>query len=510
MPGTIASTQADSITSAQSAGLNQYSFGEVSVGSNYDTLFGVTYNTHYAHQLNDNFAIGAIGEYGPNQYRLNGTLANSLWTDGQFKFSYEYLNQNLPFDFDSGDINQRVHQSAYGVELQQALHQNFFQDINLGGYRSEAPNVSLSEVTFNSDGLYYTNQRHIAGAVSQGADIGTHMKLTSRTGLGAKLFYDDVHYNTAFTEDSSENSAGIGGSLSLEQILSDRLKLSIKSDVREIYDTYRTEIAYAPAFGQSLGLRLSLFGQRLVSSNTTPNSNSYGLEVSVLSDDNTTSPNYTLANPTATPNLAEWAKTPAVYMDRVLAMAEQKTTLVSNSPTLTTISPSTGSSGQTVTLSGAHLSDTLSVAFGGVPATSFANVSDTSVTAVTPAHAAGSVDVVLTTNEGSSVLASGYEYTGSLPPTLNLVNPNNKSFKFAQTPTSLTFTGTSLTGASSGSVNCTPAAAVQLQDVQAQTDTTATAMLSSSEALPGITTCQISLSTTAGTTNTVPFTYNNS
>jgi hypothetical protein len=79
----------------QMAGLNTWAMGNTSVGLNYDTLLGVIVNTHYAREINANWAAGIIGELGENQYRLNGTLGRNLWKDAQVKFTTDYLSQKL-------------------------------------------------------------------------------------------------------------------------------------------------------------------------------------------------------------------------------------------------------------------------------------------------------------------------------------------------------------------------------------------------------------------------------
>lgn len=81
-------------------------------------------------------------------------------------------------------------------------------------------------------------------------------------------------------------------------------------------------------------------------------------------------------------------------------------------PNLTAINPNAGtaSGGTGVTLTGTELTGASSVTFDGVPATSVNVVNSTTVTAVTPAHAAGAVDVVINTPDGSDTLTNGYTY----------------------------------------------------------------------------------------------------
>jgi len=80
--------------------------------------------------------------------------------------------------------------------------------------------------------------------------------------------------------------------------------------------------------------------------------------------------------------------------------------------TLTSVSPNNGSAsgGLGVTLSGTGLSVATGVTFDGIAATSVNVVNSTTVTAVTPAHAAGAVNVVVTTPSGTATLVSGFTY----------------------------------------------------------------------------------------------------
>ncbi|MCA9632046.1 MAG: IPT/TIG domain-containing protein [Myxococcales bacterium] len=94
-------------------------------------------------------------------------------------------------------------------------------------------------------------------------------------------------------------------------------------------------------------------------------------------------------------------------------------------PALYSALPASGplGGGTTVTLQGSALLSGLSVTFGGAPATSVTWVSATEATAVTPAHAAGFVNIVVTNSDGQShQLTDGFNYkaapaTSSLAPT---------------------------------------------------------------------------------------------
>ena len=96
-----------------------------------------------------------------------------------------------------------------------------------------------------------------------------------------------------------------------------------------------------------------------------------------------------------------------------------------NIPVLTAVAPDVGPTGggTGVTLTGTDLAGTTSVAFGSTPATSFTVDSATRVTAVAPAEAAGTVDVVATTPGGTTPTgADAYTYFDA--PTVTSVAPD--------------------------------------------------------------------------------------
>nr|WP_247602050.1 IPT/TIG domain-containing protein [Cellulomonas denverensis] len=115
-------------------------------------------------------------------------------------------------------------------------------------------------------------------------------------------------------------------------------------------------------------------------------------------------------------------------------------------PTLTDISPAQGpaAGGTGLTLTGTGFTGATEVSIGGVPAT-FTVASDTEITAPTPAHAPGTVDVVIALPGADATAADGFEYledgsgatvTGLAPATTSTAGGGT-----------LTVTGTGLSGA---------------------------------------------------------------
>jgi hypothetical protein len=82
---------------------------------------------------------------------------------------------------------------------------------------------------------------------------------------------------------------------------------------------------------------------------------------------------------------------------------------VATAPSVTAVTPSSGPTvgGTTVTITGAGFSGATKVAFGGVLATNFTVVSATEISAVTPARAAGTRPVLVTTALGGTSPSAG-------------------------------------------------------------------------------------------------------
>ena len=92
-------------------------------------------------------------------------------------------------------------------------------------------------------------------------------------------------------------------------------------------------------------------------------------------------------------------------------------------PTVTGVNPNTGptSGGTAVTITGTLFESPVSVTFGGVAATNVILVNTTTITATTPAHAAGAVDVVVQSCafSNSAPLPNGFTYVAAAIPTLS-------------------------------------------------------------------------------------------
>ena len=106
-----------------------------------------------------------------------------------------------------------------------------------------------------------------------------------------------------------------------------------------------------------------------------------------------------------------------------LSSADRYTYVTAAAPVVTVVSPGSGSAagGTSVTVTGSGFTGASGVFFGGIPALSFTVNSDTSITAVSPPQAQGTVDITVQTPSGSSAVSSHdlFQYTAAQAPQIN-------------------------------------------------------------------------------------------
>jgi alpha-tubulin suppressor-like RCC1 family protein len=114
-----------------------------------------------------------------------------------------------------------------------------------------------------------------------------------------------------------------------------------------------------------------------------------------------------------------------------------------DTPTVSGLSSPAGGTagGQKMTIFGSGFLTASNVSFGDTEATSFSVVSDTRITATSPAHAAGQVDVTVTNPYGTSATGDGDRYAFESTPTVTAVSPDSGAVAGGDT---IIVTGTAL------------------------------------------------------------------
>jgi hypothetical protein len=188
--------------------------------------------------------------------------------------------------------------------------------------------------------------------------------------------------------------------------------------------------------------------------------------------------------------------------DSVTASADEFTYTAAAAPTVTGLSSGSGTTagGATITITGTGFTGATAVNFGSVAASSFTVDSDTSITAIVPTQAAGTVDVTVSTYSGTSATSSAdhYTYTAATAPTVTALDTSSGS---ASGGTTVTILGSGFTGATEVDFGTTAASYTVISD----TSIIATAPAESAG------TVDIKVTTYGGTSSTSSadhFTYN--
>ncbi len=129
-------------------------------------------------------------------------------------------------------------------------------------------------------------------------------------------------------------------------------------------------------------------------------------------------------------------------------------------PSVSTVSPGTAttSGGTTITITGSNFNNVSGISFGGTPAASFTVNSSTSITAISPMHVSGQVDVQVTTGLGTSATSSGDQLiftTPVMPPAVTGLTASSGPTAGGNSITILGTNFTNVSGVNFGSIAAT-------------------------------------------------------
>ncbi|MCD8542936.1 MAG: hypothetical protein LRY69_06045 [Gammaproteobacteria bacterium] len=297
--------------------------GPVSVSGSYTSNYGYELQAQLSEMVSLNDAIGVLGAYASEENRIDITWAHS-WTEKQrTKLSVERLEEKMDFDYDSGATSVWVPQYAYGAAYQYLFNDGWLKNVELSTYYANAKSQNLDTIRFETDGEFYDNYRHVAGAISQGSAATLNILPWSTGLVGLGLNYDRVNYDTKYDDTEADDSEGFGFTLSLEQLLSKHLKMTIEGSQREVYDRYVAGISLLTPSNLEIGVS----GERILGENGSASDTRFNLNLAYFLDDRSRyTSGYALKN-LGESDLASWAAKSVAFMDQVLAAADQKTVL---------------------------------------------------------------------------------------------------------------------------------------------------------------------------------------
>lgn len=287
--------------------------GPVTVGLRYDNYLAWIMDVGYAQSFYDAAAAIKLSA-GLNERRANVSLGYAITPRQQIKLTYEYLAQNLPFDYASGKVNEWVNQNAFGGAYRYIIGQNILQSVELYGAYTKAASKELSEVEMYTDNiLTQINQRRIAGGTEK--TVGTAVTLTPFKSTIVKLGggYSTLGFDTQWEKD--QPNAVVAYNAEITQLLTPTTLISTG-----IGNTASGQ-AYTARASQILpwSLEAALIGQYSAETSGIPGSSSVTASLSYPAPKT-----YQNTLNASLSNIKDWVMKPVVYQSRVLAKAEER------------------------------------------------------------------------------------------------------------------------------------------------------------------------------------------
>ncbi len=293
----------------QSLGL----YGPFSATMTYDNDLGWILGLSYVEMLNERFGVAMKGSIGKNEWRGNLTAGYAINDKHQVKLTYEYLTQNLPFDFASGTVNSWVAQHALGGAYQYLLREGMIHSLELSGSYAKAQGKNLDEVVFYQGDDPYLNKRRIApGQEATGlAKINLLPFINTSVTLGGG--YSQVQYNTRY--ENNQNNAAFAYVTEIEHIFHPTFKLTTSVNNSASNTNYTAKVSKL----LPKNFEVSVSGQHQNSRGNLPNASSVMLGVTYPA------PKAYAMNKFSSglTELKNWIEKPVVYYTRVLAVKDE-------------------------------------------------------------------------------------------------------------------------------------------------------------------------------------------
>lgn len=296
--------------------------GPFKMALRYDAELSWILGLDYMQMLTESFGVSIKTGIGPKERRANITAGFAIGTDQQIKLTYEYLAQQLNFDFASGGVEEWVDQNAVGAAYQYLIRKSILHSIEVSGYTIRANSKDLSDVIFNVNTVtnpsgattesYDINYRRIAGGTENTIQAALNLLPLKDTALTIGGGYSQISYDTQY--ESNQARSAIAYQLQLTHLLSEKTKFIAAIQSTAAGTTESAEIRHL----FSHAIELSIKGQ-YTSGAGLPSSSSILLGFSYPAPES-----YSLTGFTDLQELKSWIEKPVVYAPRVLAIKDEK------------------------------------------------------------------------------------------------------------------------------------------------------------------------------------------
>ena len=287
--------------------------GPVTVGLRYDNYLAWILDVGYA-QAYKNTAAAFKLSAGLNERRANVTLGYAITPKQQIKLTYEYLAQNLPFDYAAGTVNQWVNQNALGGAYQYMLNYGILSALEVSANYTKAQSKELSTVDMYTDNvLTQLDYRRIAGGTQENVMGGVTLTPFQGTILKVGAGYSSLSFDTKW--ESNEANAVLAYNVDLSQLLTPTLMVGAGVGTTAAGSTYTAKVSKILPWS----LEAALIGQYTATTSDIPSATTMTASLSYPAPKT-----YTNAFSQGLSNLKSWVQTPVIYNTRVLAKAEEK------------------------------------------------------------------------------------------------------------------------------------------------------------------------------------------
>lgn len=289
------------------------------------TFLGPYAHGSFTNNLADNGAFSIGADIGANNYRLGGTIAWQADANQRFKFSAEWLKQDITYPFFSGNTSQWMNQTTVGFNYRYYFEDYYFDpQAGLDLYLLKSPtNILRTEsgtYTNTATGLPtpFVDVRRIAGATSWGMAPGVSLRLWPGGRVGAQLNYDNNNYHTSYVP--SQDAKGLGGTFTAKQALSDSVTLGAVVALLQAYNDYEATVDFGnlPFYGT---WTLGLAGSYTIGKNTMPSTTNFGLTVNYMLDNHGLTSTSAIA---AREDFLSWTSHSAAYKPQVLGVRDER------------------------------------------------------------------------------------------------------------------------------------------------------------------------------------------
>ncbi|MDF3054984.1 MAG: hypothetical protein K0Q74_891, partial [Gammaproteobacteria bacterium] len=287
--------------------------GPFSLNAKYDADLAWIFGLNYTQMLSEQLGVALKTTFGANELRANITAGYAFSPNHQFKLTYEYLAQNLPFEFASGQETTWVNQYAIGGAYQFLIKHNVIHSLELSAHTIRASNKELSTVVFDqTDTGYSVNYRRIAGGTEDNAGATLNLYPFQNTLFNIGAGYSRLSYDTQY-EDNQKRSI-ISYKAELAHVLHPRLQFKVGIDATASNTAHVAEISHI----LNKDLELSLKGEYSKGNAGQPDAKSVMLAVNYPAPQK-----YSIQKPTAFQELKQWIDKPVVFATRVLAIKDE-------------------------------------------------------------------------------------------------------------------------------------------------------------------------------------------